>query len=374
MTLADLMPMKKRFLPFLPILGLPLLITLVWLGGRWLPPAPIQVGLITWMASGAVVGSSEMNAGDLFLEEHPHTRIQLVPVDDEWNPERTPHVIAEAMARGVRFFVSTHPSHCAVASLPLFADGRALVINAASTSPALTGRDDFLLRIVPDAIQEQRALSREVAGWPGRRLLVVQDSGNLAYTDPAFAAFSAALATSDRWQVIQRKLTIAAFRPEDERAFMAEHYDALYVLAGSYQSAIGNLAQLFHALHPEAPILLTPWARSPAILDTLGAAIGHVVLSSQHPSRHADPALDDYFRRFRARFGYEAHAMTIETRQALELLNRAFQQGHDTPETVKRALLAVPTHPTSLGPIAFDRTGDVTGDFRFLRDLDRELQ
>ncbi|MBK5965298.1 ABC transporter substrate-binding protein [Thiocystis minor] len=367
--------MQKPPLPFILILALPLLAataSLLW----WLlrPVPPIQVGLITWMASGAVVGSSEMNAGDLFLEEYPDTRIRLVPVDDEWNPERTPRIIADAMARGVRFFVSTHPSHCAVASLPLFADGRALVINTASTSPALTGRDDFLLRITPDAEQEQRAIAREVAGWPGRRLLVLQDSGILAYTDPAFAAFSAALATLGHWQVVQRKLMISAFRPEDERALMAEPYDALYILAGNYQTAIGNLAQLFHALHPEAPILLTPWARSPAILDTLGEAIGHVVLSSQHPSRHTDPAIDDYFRRFRARFGYEPHAMTIEVRQALELLDRAFQQGHDTPEAVKRDLLAVPTHQTSLGPIAFDRSGDVTGDFHFLRDLDRELQ
>lgn len=366
--------MRKPPLSLALTMTLALLAAGAWLGWRWLHPPPIQVGLAAWTASAAVVGSSEMNAGDLFLEEHPDTRIRLLPLDDEWKPARTPGVIRDAMARGVRFFVSTHPSNCAVASVGLFADGRALMINTASTSPVLSGRDDFLLRITPDAIQEQHAIARQVAGWPGSRLLVLQDTGNLAYTDPAFAAFASELAALSRWQIVHRKLAISKFRPDDERALLAEPYDALYILAGSYQTAIGNLAQMFHTAHPQAPILLTPWARSPAILDTAGDTIDSLVMCSQHPSRRADPVLDGYFRRFHTRFGYEPHAMTIEVRQALELLDRAFQQGYDTPESVKRYLLSVPRHQTSLGVIAFDRDGDVSGDFHFLRDLRQELR
>ncbi|HSO80264.1 MAG TPA: hypothetical protein VLQ88_08805, partial [Chromatiaceae bacterium] len=44
----------------------------------WRPPPPIPVGMVAWLASGAVVGSSEINAGDLFLEERPRSRIQVV--------------------------------------------------------------------------------------------------------------------------------------------------------------------------------------------------------------------------------------------------------------------------------------------------------
>ena len=66
--------------------------------------------------------------------------------------------------------------------------------------------------------------------------------------------------------------------------------------------------------------------------------------------------------------------MTIGVRQALELLDDAFAQGYDTPARVKRYLLSVPTHQTSLGPIAFDRNGDVAGTIHFLTDLRQELQ
>jgi branched-chain amino acid transport system substrate-binding protein len=73
---------------------------LVW----WLlrPALPIAVGMVAWMVSGAVVGSSEMNAADLSLEEQPYSRLRVSPVDDEWKPEKTVPVIHTAMEQGVR--------------------------------------------------------------------------------------------------------------------------------------------------------------------------------------------------------------------------------------------------------------------------------
>ncbi len=199
-------------------------------------------------------------------------------MDDEWKPERTAAVIEDAIGKGVRFFVSTHPSKCATASMHIFANSRALMVNAASTAPALTGKDDFFLRIVPDAVQEQRAVARQVGRLPGKRILVLQDTGNPPYTDPAFAAFSAELGALGKWEIVRRKLLVSSFNPEEFRSVMTEKFDALYILAGTFQGAIGNIAQLFHCLHPDALILLTPWARSPAVLETAGNAIDRLIL------------------------------------------------------------------------------------------------
>jgi branched-chain amino acid transport system substrate-binding protein len=368
------MSMRKRVLLLVLPAVLVLLAASLLVWRQFRPAERIPVGLVAWAASGAVVGSREWNAADLFLEEHPDSLIRLFPLDDEWKPDKTAPVIQGAKDAGVRFFIATHPSNCALPSLPLFTNPGALMINVASTSPVLSGKDDFFLRVIPDAVQEQQAIARSIQQMPGQRLLVLQDTGNPSYTDPAFAAFSAELAALGHWQIVHRPLRVAEFKPDDERPLMSEPFDALYILAGSYQTAIGNIAQLFHYLHPQAPILLTPWARSPAILETAGDAIDRIILPSPHRSRHQDPALDDYFRRFRARFGYEAHGITIGVVQALELLDRAFAHGAADPLAVKQFLLSVPVHQTSLGSIAFDRTGDVGGSFHFITDLKQELQ
>jgi len=54
------------------------------------------------------------------------------------------------------------------------------------------------------------------------------------------------------------------------------------------------------------------------------------------------------------------------------LLDQAFARGYETPAEVKRYLLAVPVHQTSVGPVSFDRNGDVTGTFHFNTDLKQE--
>ena len=102
-------------------------------------------------------------------------------------------------------------------------------------------------------MQEQRAIARYVDRLPGNRLLVLQDTGNLPYTDPAFAAFSAELGALGQWQIVHRTLLVAEFKPDEYRSLMAEPFDALYILAGTFQTAIGNIAQLFHISIPRRP-------------------------------------------------------------------------------------------------------------------------
>lgn len=357
-----------------------LLLALLALGGglagwwAWRATQGIEVVLDAPLTNRVLFDLSEMNAAALFLEENPQSRIELSRAYYGLEPGQSRPLFEQAISRGVRFIVTSQPSSLLVQSLDLFTDGRALLINTAAVSPLSSGRDDFILRIVPDAIAEQRALARHVSGLPGKRMLVIRDTRNAAYTEPAFATFSATLAAEGRWQVVHQPLDLREFRVEEQSALMAQDFDLLYVLAGDFHESIGNVAQLFHRHHPEAPILITPWARSPAILENMGEAIDRVQLASHFPARRDSAELDAYIRRFRARFGHEPMAMAITVRQAMELLEQAFAAGHRTPEAVKRYLLGTDTHQTSLGPVSFDAYGDVEGRYYFIQDLRRELQ
>ena len=314
------------------------------------------------------------NASAFFLDENPDTLIRPRMLYYGTKPGDGQTLFEEAFDEGVKFFITTQPSSIFVGNAPKFRDGRALVINTAAVSPATSGVDDYVLRIIPDAATEQRAVAAYLDGMPGGRLLVVQDTKNAAYTDPAYDVFASEIARGGKWQVTRHPMEIAAFRPEELRAQMAEPFNALYVLAGDFQAAIGNIAQLFHSLHPEAPILLTPWARSPRILDVAGAAVGKITLASPFPARAESPSLDDYLRRYEDRFGYQPQVMVTNMRQALELLDSAFARGHRTPESVRDYLLSTPVHETTFGPVSFDAYGDTTKQFYFIGDVVRELQ
>ena len=335
---------------------------LVGAGLLWqqrLRPLVVAVGVDEPLVNGAVINPSDRNSADLFLETHPRSRIRLINHFNPADPAAAPASIEALRRRGVQLFVNTQASNQAVPSLPLFADGQTLAINVSAVSDALSGRNDHFLRTVPDLTAEQRAIAAELNRLPGGRLLVLQDTGNRAYTDPAFRTLAAELRRSGRWRIERRELEISRFDAARQQRLLEGDFDAVYILAGSFMPMIGNLSQLFHQKHPQAPILLTPWARSPEVAASAGPAAARIRLVSPYPARRLDRRVDAFLRRFEQRFGYTPYAMALGTYQALELLEQALASGATSPAAVKRHLLSKPEHPTSFGPVRFDANGDV---------------
>jgi branched-chain amino acid transport system substrate-binding protein len=334
-------------------------------------PVPVAVDLL--LVGGAAWDPTSRNTAELFLEERPGRgrRMHLVNLFNWPDVARSPVGIAVLKRQGVRFFISTHPSSHAVASLGEFRSGDALAINASSASSALSGRDDYFLRVVPDVLQEQRAIALALHRLPDRRqnplarrrLLVLQDTANPAYGNTALVAFRTEMERLGGWQLEVRRLRVSGFEPQRDRGLVRGDYDAAYILASMFQPAIGNFSQLFHNAHPRAPILLTPWARSSAVIGNLGAARASTLLASPFPARRQSPQINSYVERFQRRFGYSPSALSLSTRQALELLDQALESGASSPDDVKRFLLSRPQHRTSLGPVGFDAFGDHTAPF-----------
>ena len=326
-------------------------------------PIPVAVGVDLPLVPGAAIDPSDRYSADLFLEQRSGSRIRLVNHYNDPDPATAPDSIASLKRSGVRFFITTQASSHAVPSISQFASGDALAINVSAVSNRLSGRDDFFFRLVPDVDQEQRALARELHRLPGARVLVLQDTGNRAWTDPAFTAFSAELQRLGGWQITRRELLLTDFNPQRHRPLLEGDFDVLYLLGGAFLPIIGNISQLFTQLNPEAPILLTPWARSPAIVENAGPASARALVLSHYPARREDPVVQRYFQGFEQRYGYTPYAMTIGTSQAIELLDQAFRSGATTPAQVKRYLLGRAVHHTRFGPIRFDANGDVQADF-----------
>lgn len=321
----------------------------------------------------SIFDPSDIDAATFFLEAYPDTRITIKERYYTLEPEAGRSLFIEEQLNEVAFFVTTQPSQSLIASFDLFLDGQSLLINTSSTSLAATGRDDFVLRIIPDLQQEQMFIADYVASLEARCVLVLIDAANPAYTGPAYEHFSKALLAHGEYSIQGEEVEFRDVQQENFTRLFSQDIDLLYILAGDFQAGVGNVIQYFHSLHPETPIVLTPWAGSPAIYQTAGPAIAQVVLISHYDTRTADAALNAYLESFTARFGYQPHYMAIKIRQALELLHQALEQGYDSPQAVKDYLLSQPVHHTSLGDIRFDAHGDLLGGFHIITQFDREV-
>ena len=333
------------------------------------------VTLVTKFDSGSVVGSSEINAAHLFLEEHPETRLTLESVNDDWNPARSAAVYKELLAAKTALVITSHPSNSAVATLKYLDDLSMLTLCTASTSILLSDRDDALLRIIPDARLEQESIARWCTSYGEEgTMLVIQDIGNRPYTDPAYAVFRSIIEEDGKWNLVHRPMVISDVPFSEAAAVMAEQaYDMLYILAGSYQFAIGNLAHLFHTRHPEGAILLTPWTRSPALVETAGPALDKIILPSHFPSRFKSPEVASFLDEFEERFNYSPTSMSLGVYQAMEILHQMIEAGHDTPESIRQAVIEKGVFTTRFGELWFNRFGDVVSPYYFITDLSREF-
>ncbi len=70
-----------------------------------------------------------------------------------------------------------------------------------------------------------------------------------------------------------------------------------------------------------------------------------------------------YSERFERRFSYRPGAISLSTRQAIELLDQALASGASSPSEVKRHLLVRREHRTSFGSVRFDPSGESPGHF-----------
>lgn len=336
-------------------------------------PKKITVAVDAPLMSKLIFDPSDMDAARFYFEENPESRMQLKERYYDFDPTGSEPGFRAALEDGVQLFVTTQPSSTLIASTNLFATPDAIVINTSATSPTMTGKDDYMLRIIADAQQEQAAIADYINRLPGERLLVLQDSANAAYTDPAFKYFIRALQQTNRWQVTHERFKFETFKPDNLAAIMDQSFDALYVLGGDFQASMGNMMQLFHQRHPQAPMVLIPWARSNAIYETAGPAIDNIVLLSHHPGKSSNAAIADYLNRFKARYGYQPMAMALLVRQALEIYEQAIAHGHTTPEEIKAYILSQDELTTTLGQIKLDQFGDAKQTLHPIDDLATEL-
>lgn len=61
------------------------------------------VAIMTKLEAGSIVGSSEINAAKLFLEDHKIDNIEIFPIDDSWNPEKAVAAYKE-IKKGNRYY------------------------------------------------------------------------------------------------------------------------------------------------------------------------------------------------------------------------------------------------------------------------------
>lgn len=330
---------------------------------------------MTKLDAGSIIGTSEIAAVKEFERLHPHSPIQVLPFDDGWDPARTRQAYTEIQINNIRYIITSHTSTCANEIAKDINNDKRLAIVTGATTTRLSGKEDYILRIIPDVIQEQTVIAQKIASLNPRRLLIIRDLSNSGYTIPAQEAFLTKLSTIlptvkiNTVDIDVNKLEIPSLAP----VFSSANFNVLYLLIGGYKNIAGNIAQYAHQYHKEATIVFTPWMNNKELVNTAGPAIGHSILPSLFPSRKTNKEINEYMTSIESNFYVSPTIISLKVYQALEILDMAFIAGATTPEKTKQWILTQKSITTRLGNISLDAFGDTTETYFFIDAISGEF-
>ena len=330
-------------------------------------PEPLIVMMDSPQLEHSQFDPSEMDAAILFLEDSPNSPFDIEFFFYDFDGAVTREVMAGQLAQGRQFFITTQPSQVAVATSELFRDkSNRLLINTSATSTLMSGRDDAMVRIIPDLQEEQTFIAQHILSLAPERVLVLVDTGNAGYTFPAAEVLTHYFDQQQFTGYHIEKISFLEVQVDALAPIIREPWDLLYILGGDFQTRIGNIGQFFHQNHPESVLLLTPWARSPVILQMVAQSDRPLQMISHFPWEHESPELTEYLDRFEQRFGYRPSFMAVKVRQGLEILMAAIQAVGTNPQAVQNHIVQQAEWHTSLGPIRLNAMGDALATFYVL--------
>ncbi len=331
----------------------------------------VTIAIMTKLQAGSIVGSSEINASKLFLEQYKIKNIEITPVNDDWKPEKAVEAYREIRKRDIRIIITSHISTCALAIRDAVNRDHVLTFVTGATTDALTGQDDYIIRNVQDVSIEQKSIAEYINTMPVNTILIIKDNDNFSYTDPALKYFR-----KNNKKAIAGVVEISVSGMNIDTLYSrisGYGFDIVYLLIGGYQSSAGSIAQLAKKVNPDARIMFTPWMKTPTLLETLGSAVKDTIVPSHYPPRGVNRSVDTYIHTYKQRYGYAPTFISLNVYSALQILGEAIADGNTDPDEIKRYIINKKNFTTEFGTVEFDRFGDINAPLYFITDLRKEF-
>jgi len=334
---------------------------------------PLKVAVIARLETGSVMGMSTWDQVKFYLSDHPNSPLSFVPYSDDGTKEGAKAIYEAIRKEGIDVILTAHKSDSAIWLTDLMAMDTEpiLMLAAGSTTELLTGIDDYFLRFVQSASQEQEAVVEYIDQKGYQKILVVRDIDNISYAKTAIDAFDA-LYDKDYslMDVSISNLNFEAMRTKLE----AIEYDFVYLVIGDYNINSGAIAQLAHQVNPKAKIMYNAWMKTQSLFETAGDSLSGSAMLSHYPPRGENADIDAYLDSYHEMFGYYPNTIGLTVYRIVELLDQSANDGHRTPDELKEHFIKEGPFKTLLGDIKLDPFGDTKLPFYYIEDIMGEFQ
>ncbi len=340
-----------------------LLLSSLLLGACDKPPLPLGfVGGLTGRA--ADLATSGRDAVLLAVEQVNAAGgiggrpVTLVAADDQHDPLAARDAFQTLRTAQVELTIGPMTSAMAMELVPLANQSSMVLLSPTVTTSALTGLDDRFFRVIASTREYAIKSAAYHAGKSGlRRVAVVLDEGNAAFTERWLTDFEAEFARLGGTLVHRESYRFHAdisFARLAERALQPAP-DGVLVLASAADAAL--LTQQLRKLAPAVPVLASEWAATDQFVAMGGAAVEGVYVAQFMDWQSEAPRYLDFQAAFQQRYGRPAGFAAVAAYDAALVALEALRQRR-AGEDLKDTLLRLRRFEGLQQPVEFDPSGD----------------
>lgn len=308
--------------------------------------------------NGAVLAVEEINkAGGVHGRQ-----VELIVRDDKNDPAIVRAVDEELIDAGVTILIGHMTSVAAVASLPVSASGKALIVTPTATSDSLRGYDDMLITVMPPLkpmAQVQAAYALNELGL--KRMVIICDSSNPEYAQNWAEVFNAYFERFGGKVVATLSFTSGSSVDYESLANEAAGYrpEGILLAAGAVDAAV--MSQWLRKSQFTVPIFSSSWAMTDDFIRHGGQAVEGVIFSSSYSPDNHSPAYIQFVRRYLERFGsWPNYAAAYSYEAAQLVLTGINSAGNDQALAVRNAIIGQQQFPGLWDDYLINATGDAS--------------
>lgn len=328
-------------------------------------PEPIRLGFVGGLSgrhydlgvsgrNGAQLAVADLNAAG-GVNGRP---IELLPRDDGQDPEQARRAVAGLADQGAAAVIGHMTSSMAVASLPVAEARGVLMVSPTASAASLRGHDDAFITLFPSNAEMARALAEHVvARTRVRRVAVLVDQSNLAFSGTWGEAFGAELARRGGTVTRTVAFTSGAGRPLGEVAAeaLSDGPDGLLVVANALDSAA--LAQQARKRDAGVRLLGTDWGFTRDVVTHGGTAVEGALFTQEIDVEDRSPRFAQVAQAYQARFGRPIDFAAATAYEAVLVVAEGYRRD-PSGRALKRAVLAAGRFEGLQGPFTIDAFGD----------------
>jgi len=281
--------------------------------------------------------------------------IKLITKDDKHDEKQALKVDQELIKEGVVAIIGHMTSTMSVKAVPLINKKKLVMISP--TTSKLSGIDDNFIRMLPYDQTNQHLAKHAYHRLGLKKLAIVYDLSNIAYSQLVRDDFSAAFESLGGKIILSK-----SFRTSPDidyihltKSLLESQPEGLLIVSGALDTAM--ICQHIRKACSKIFILANGWSGTDELVHHGGPAIEGLIFPIMY-NKDSDTKLFLEFKTlFINRFGYVPDFASVYAYEAAQLLFNALCESTE-PEKIKQVILKQARLDGLQGEITFDKYGD----------------